>query len=166
MYRWSTLAGVSLLVWISGGPVQAQDNPQVVIPQMNVTDPAQADATGASQILPLSPASANMASSQHRDRRIESSDAPPPEFVPYLQLNQEQSSAEAGPQLAPESSGAGPSPSPAARAQGRVTAVVAPKGRDRCDPSASGTLPEGCERVIEARARDFTVPDPQPLSAE
>ena len=75
-------------------------------------------------------------------------------------------SAQVGRQLAPSEPSVGPSAGSSALAQGRVTSVATPQGRDRCDPQARGAAPASCARVIEARAGEFTAADPRPLSAE
>lgn len=155
----AVLCGIGCAAW-------AQDDPRTIVTQTNTVAPGQASATGATQV--ARPASIDIAVGPPalRDRRLAGSAPPTTEPVPHTQLNQEAATAEAGRQLSTEPGGVGPAPSAAARAQGRVTAVVTPRGPDRCDPQGGRVLPEGCEKVIEARAGDFPAPDPQPLSAE
>lgn len=155
----AVLAGISCGAW-------AQDDPRTIVAQTNTAAPGQASATGATQVARPAPTDIDVGPPGLRDRRVTGSAPLANGPVPYIQLHQEAPTAEAGRQLSTEPGGVGPAPSAAARAQGRVTTVVTPRGPDRCDPHRGRVLPEGCERVIEARAGDFPAPDPQPLSAE
>lgn len=82
------------------------------------------------------------------------------------QLTEEPSGANPGTQLTTGRPTAGPAPTAAHRAMGRITTVDRPQGDDRCDPRAVRGEAGICARVIETRAGDFPAPDPQPLSAE
>lgn len=161
----SAVAALAVLIGMCCG-AWAQDDPRTVVSQTNTAAPGQASATGATQVARPASTEVDVAPPALRDRRVTGSEAPTTGPVPYSQLHREAATADAGRQLSTGPGGVGPSPSAAARAQGRVTTVVTPRGPDRCDPQRGRVLPEGCERVIEARASDFPAPDPQPLSAE
>lgn len=157
---------VGMITLMGSGTALAQDLSRTTVPQMNTSGPGQAAAAGADQVTPETASRFDVGSPRPGDRRVGGSAAPRTGPVPYLQLNRDAATADVGPQLSTEPGGAGPPPSPGVLAQGRIISVTTPVGPDRCDPQAGRVLPEGCERVIEARAREFPAPDPQPLSAE
>lgn len=161
----SALAALAVLIGICSG-AWAQDDPRTLVAQTNTAAPGQASATGATQVARPASTDIDVGPLALRDRRVTGSAPPTTGPVPYIQLHREAATADAGRQLSTEPGGVGPAPSAAARAQGRVTAVVTPRGPDRCDPQRGRILPQGCDRIIEGRAGDFPAPDPQPLSAE
>lgn len=151
---------------LSAGPVLAQDPDAAThIQQMNRTarssDAAEAGqvSAGAGRLQPV-PVAATP------DRVIGGSIATPAPATPVVQLSREGRTAEPVTQLASEDGDPGPAPSAEQRAQGRVTAVARPDGPDRCDPQSTQRTEAVCDRVIEARAGEFSSPDFQPLSPE
>ena len=157
---------IAAWVLLGASPTLAQEpNPATHIQQMNPTPDAR-QATEARQINPSAAPLLAPVESVAPDRTIDGSAKRIPTPPALDQLSTERPTAQAGIQLAIEAANAGPAPSPTDRASGRVTTVARPDGPDRCDPQSARRLSVVCDRVIEARASEFSSPDFQPLSAE
>lgn len=159
-------AALLFVACLSAGPVLAQEhNPATHIQQMDPTAPAR-DAAEARQIGAPTVRLRPMLVDAAPDRAV---GAPPAATTPDATLDQvsrEGPTADPVSQLASADADPGPAPSAEQRAQGRVTAVSRPDGPDRCDPQSPRPPSTACDRVIEARAGEFSSPDFQPLSAE
>lgn len=70
----------------------------------------------------------------------------------------------AQPRPAPAS--AAPPPALSQAADGRITAITALKGDDRCAANPGPELADVCARVIETRSDEFSIPDRSALSPE
>lgn len=158
-------AALLIATWFaqSAGPASVQEPTH--IEQMNRASDA-ARATDTRQISPSRSARLSAGETVAPDRTVEGSATGRQASSTLDQLTAERLNAQAGAQLTAEEASAGPAPSTRERASGRVTLVARPDGPDRCDPQGARRQSVVCDRVIEARAGEFSTPDFQPLSPE
>ncbi len=159
--------GLALTLAALAGMAQAQDAARQTLTSADQLSAPRVGSLSSPAQISRGPA-LSAAPSQPVDRVVPSAPATDRSARPGTerQLTQEPSGASVGAQLTSGRPTAGPSPTAAQRAMGRITTVDRPQGEDRCDSRSPRGETGICARVIETRAGDFPAPDPQPLSAE
>ncbi|HST91232.1 MAG TPA: hypothetical protein VLJ13_03460 [Brevundimonas sp.] len=159
-------AGLLVVACLGAGPISAQEpTPATHIQQMNRAA-RSSDDTEAGQVSAAAARLQPIPAAAAPDRLIGGSAGAARPTASLDQLSREGRTAEPASQLANREADPGPAPSAAQRAQGRVTTVTRPGGPDRCDPQSALRMAVVCDRVIEARAGEFSSPTFEPLSPE